>query len=137
MTATERRDQQREQYLEMMSGCASRQVLEILGDKWVTLILHALAEGPQRRGALSREVVGASQKMLTQTLRSLERDGLVARTIIPDVPVHVEYRLTPLGRSLRELVCTIADWSQANIGTIQQARAKQDAETRGDLVSAA
>jgi DNA-binding HxlR family transcriptional regulator len=122
MTATERREQQREAYLAMMESCASRQVVDILSDKWTTLILHALADGPRRRGALSREVVGASQKMLTQTLRSLERDGLVERTVIPAVPVHVEYALTPLGRSLRELVCTIRDWAEAHIERIHDAR---------------
>lgn len=122
MTAAERRQQQREGYLAMMESCASRQVVDILSDKWTTLILHALAEGPKRRGALSREVVGASQKMLTQTLRSLERDGMIQRTIIPDVPVQVQYALTPLGHGLRELVCTVRDWSEANIEQIRAAR---------------
>ena len=123
MSAAQRRERHREQYLAMMDNCASRQVLDTISDKWVTLVLHALAGGPQRRGALSREVAGASPKMLTQTLRRLERDGIVSRTVIPDVPVHVVYELTPLGRSLRELVCTIRDWSDAHIGEMHEARA--------------
>lgn len=114
-----------------MERCASRQVLDTIANKWVTLILHALADGPRRRGALSREVVGATQKMLTQTLRSLERDGIVARRIIPDVPVRVEYELTSLGRSLRELVCTIRDWSDAHIEQIHAARATQGESVPG------
>jgi DNA-binding HxlR family transcriptional regulator len=123
MTAAKRREQQRERYLAMMQSCPSRQVLDIISDKWVTLILHALANGPERRGVLSREVVGASQKMLTQTLRALEREGIVNRTVIPDVPVRVEYGLTALGQSLRELVCTIRDWSDAHIEQIHEAHA--------------
>jgi DNA-binding HxlR family transcriptional regulator len=126
MTAAQRRDQQREEYLAMMEGCPSRQVLDAIGDKWVTLVLHALADGPRRRGALSREIAGATQKMLTQTLRGMERDGFVERTIIPDVPVRVEYELTPLGRSLRQLVCAIADWSKAHIEEIREARAAHE-----------
>ncbi len=123
MTAAERREHHREDYLAMMESCASRKVVDILSEKWTTLILHALADGSKRRGALSRDVIGASQKMLTQTLRSLERDGIVKRTVIPDVPVQVEYALTPLGRGLRELVCTIRDWSEAHIEEIDDARA--------------
>jgi DNA-binding HxlR family transcriptional regulator len=123
MTAAQRRQQQREQFLAAMAECPSRQVVDMLSDKWVTLILHALAEGPVRRGDLSRAVVGATQKMLTQTLRELERDGILTRTILPSVPVRVEYALTPLGHSLLSLVRTIRGWSETHIEQIHDARA--------------
>lgn len=119
MNAAQRREVERRAYLEMMESCASRQVIGLLADKWVTLVLHALADGPLRRGELARSVAGATPKMLTQTLRSLEKDGLVIRTIIPNVPVHVEYELSELGQSLRGLVLTIADWSTAHIEEIR------------------
>jgi DNA-binding HxlR family transcriptional regulator len=120
MTAAQRRELERRGYLEMMQSCASRQVIGLLADKWVTLVLHALAEGPVRRGELARTVAGATPKMLTQTLRSLEQNGLVIRTVIPDVPVRVQYELSELGESLRELVLTIAAWSTAHIEEIRQ-----------------
>jgi len=127
MTAAQRRQQQREQFLAAMAECPSRRVVETLSDKWVTLVLHALADGPVRRGDLSRDVIGATQKMLTQTLRSLERDGMLTRAIIPGVPVGVEYELTPLGRSLLDLVRTIRDWSEEHIDQIDTARAGSQA----------
>ncbi len=117
--AAQRREVERRAYLEMMERCASRQVIGLLADKWVTLVLHALAEGPMRRGKLARSVAGATPKMLTQTLRTLEQHGLVIRTVIPNVPVHVEYELSELGQSLRGLVLTIADWSAAHIQEIR------------------
>lgn len=122
MTATERRRRERQEFLAQMEVCASREVLDLLGDRWVTLILHALADGPLRRGQLSRSVIGASPKMLTQTLRSLERDGIVIRSVTADVPVRVEYELSPVGRSVLELVQTIAAWSSAHIDEIRAAR---------------
>lgn len=128
MTAAVRRQQEREEFLEMMARCASRQVLDALSDKWVTLVLHALADGPLRRGELSRAVAGATQKMLTQTLRELERDGSLTRTIIPEVPVRVEYELTPLGSSMLGLVQTIRDWAEAHINEIEAARSAYPCE---------
>lgn len=130
MTAAERRQQERAAYLAMMERCASRQVVDTLSDKWATLILHALADGPVRRGSLARDVAGASPKMLTETLRTLERDGIVRRTVIPAVPVKVQYELTPLGFGLHGLVCTIRDWSEAHIAEIRTARDRYLAETR-------
>lgn len=123
MTAAQRRDQQRRELLAAMETCASRKVIGVLSDKWVTLVLRALADGPQRRGALSRTIAGASHKMLTQTLRGLERDGVLVRTITPDVPVRVEYELTPLGCDLLGLVRTITDWSETHIDELRGARA--------------
>jgi DNA-binding HxlR family transcriptional regulator len=86
-----------------VAACPTQEVLGRLGDKWVPLVLTALRDG-RRHGELARTVAGARQKVLTQTLRGLERDGLVARTVTPGVPVRVDYALTPLGRGLLDVV---------------------------------
>jgi DNA-binding HxlR family transcriptional regulator len=99
MTAAERRQRERRQYNANLSECPGHQLLATLSDKWVTLVLAALADGPQRYNQLSRTIAGASQKMLTQTLRRLERDGLISRTVTPSVPIRVDYELTGLGLS--------------------------------------
>jgi DNA-binding HxlR family transcriptional regulator len=85
-----------------------------------------LADGMHRFGQLQRRVGGISQKMLTQTLRELERDGLVERTVHPVVPPHVEYRLTPLGRSLRQPLDAICAWAEAHLAQMLAARARSD-----------
>ena len=90
MTAAERRAKAREAYDAYIAECPSRQLLDTLSSKWVTLVVVALADGPQRYSERSRTIAGVSQKMLTQTLRALERDGLVKRTITPAVPVRVD-----------------------------------------------
>ncbi len=123
MTAAQRREQERAAYNAYVAECPSRQVLDALSDKWVTLVLTALASSPQRYSELSRTIAGVSQKMLTQTLRMLERDGLLTRTITPSVPVRVDYRLTPLGRTLLPVVRAIKDWSETHIAEVQAARA--------------
>jgi DNA-binding HxlR family transcriptional regulator len=123
MTAAQRRERERAAYNAYVAECPSRQVLDALSDKWVTLVLTALAASPQRYSELSRTIAGVSQKMLTQTLRTLERDGLVTRTITPAVPVRVEYQLTPLGRTLLPVVRAIKDWSETHIAEVQAARA--------------
>jgi len=123
MTAAQRRERARQDYNAYVAECPSRQVLDALSDKWVTLVLTALAGSPQRYSELSRTIAGVSQKMLTQTLRTLERDGLVTRTITPAVPVRVEYHLTPLGRTLLPVVRAIKDWSETHIAEVQAARA--------------
>src|SRR4051795_10790552 len=107
MTAAQRRERERLGYNAFMAECPSRQVLGALSDKWVTLVLTALADGPQRYSQLSRRIAGVSQKMLTQTLRTLERDGLLTRTITPSVPVRVDYQLTPLGKTILPVVGAI------------------------------
>jgi DNA-binding HxlR family transcriptional regulator len=85
------------------SGCPSRDVLDRIGDKWTVLVLSELADaGPRRFTALRNRLAGVSEKMLTQTLRALERDGLVTRTVYPTVPPRVEYELTTLGETLRD-----------------------------------
>jgi DNA-binding HxlR family transcriptional regulator len=103
-------------------NCPSRDMLDLIGGKWAILILCCLQQGPVRTGALMRQVGGISQKMLTQTLRDLERDGFVARISHPEVPPRVEYRLTNLGRSLSDLARTMEQWVLANYETILEHR---------------
>lgn len=103
--------------------CPSREVLDRVADKWTALVLKALAaEGTLRYGALQRRVGGVSQKMLTQTLRALERDGLVARHVYPEVPPRVEYALTRLGRSLTEPLSALCRWAESHMPEIASAR---------------
>jgi DNA-binding HxlR family transcriptional regulator len=106
-------------------NCPSRDVLDLIGGKWAILILCCLQQGPVRTGALMRSVEGISQKMLTQTLREMERDGMVERTSHPEVPPRVEYRLTPLGRSLSELARAMEQWVVANYPAIMAERARR------------
>jgi DNA-binding HxlR family transcriptional regulator len=94
MSAGERREEQRHHYNAYLAECPGHQLLATLSDKWVTLVLSALADGPLRYAQLSGTVAGATQKMLTQTLRKLERDGLVSRTVTPEIPPRVDYGLT-------------------------------------------
>ena len=91
--------------------CPIRDVLDQIGDKWSTLLLLTLAEGPQRFGAIKRMVPDISQRMLTQTLRDLQRDGLINRTVFPTTPPSVEYRLTPLGQSLLKPLAGLIAWA--------------------------
>ena len=103
-------------------NCDSRQVLALLADRWSMLILYALAGGVLRHGELKAKVGGISQKMLTQTLRALERDGLVAREVFAVVPPHVEYSLTPLGRTLLRPLRAICLWAQDHLREVRAAR---------------
>src|SRR6266404_4289118 len=104
--------------------CPSRLVLDRIADKWTALIIHVLATGTRRYAALQREIGGVSQKMLTQTLRSLERDGLVARKVHPVVPPKVEYALTSLGRTLIEPLNAICRWSEKHLPQLEANRAR-------------
>lgn len=107
--------------------CPSRQVIALIADKWSILILYALSrEGTMRYGQLQRTVRGISQKMLTQTLRELERNGLVSRTVYEVVPPQVEYELTGLGRSLRRVLSGICEWAQNNLEVVMEARETYD-----------
>lgn len=99
----------------MNPDCPSRKVLDRISDKWTALVIYALAEGTMRYGELQRRIGGVSQKMLTQTLRSMEDDGLVARKIYPVVPPMVEYSLTPLGRSLIEPLSAVRRWAEQHL----------------------
>ena len=129
LTAAQRREQERAAYNAYVAECPSRQVLDALSDKWVTLVLTALAGSPRRYSELSRTIAGVSQKMLTQTLRMLERDGLISRTITASVPVRVDYQLTPLGRTLLPVVRAIKDWSETHISEVHAARVAYDHAT--------
>ncbi|ROR92390.1 winged helix-turn-helix transcriptional regulator [Nocardioides aurantiacus] len=108
-------------------ACPSRQLLDRIGDKWTVLVLGVLATGPRRYGEIARAIEGVSQKMLTQTLRHLERDGMLVRTVHATVPVRVDYELTDLGRSLSGPLAVLEAWAVEHIGVIEQARAAYDA----------
>lgn len=103
--------------------CPSRAALDRIADKWTALIVGALANGTLRFSELREAVDGISEKMLTQTLRSLERDGLVGRTVHPTVPPKVEYRLTELGRTLEAPLGAVRDWAERYINDVNAARA--------------
>ncbi|WP_101433961.1 winged helix-turn-helix transcriptional regulator [Amycolatopsis echigonensis] len=102
--------------------CPTREVLDHIAGKWTVLIVDALADGTLRYTALLRRIDGISQKMLTQTLRQLEADGFVTRTVHPTVPPQVEYALTPLGHSLRTPIAALREWVEAHINDIERAR---------------
>ena len=108
------------------SACPSRQALDRIADRWTTLIIGQLAERPHRFGELRRAVDGISQKMLTQTLRGLERDGLVSRHVLPTTPVAVEYALTPLGETLIAPMAAIHAWAEAHVPEMMAARRTYD-----------
>jgi DNA-binding HxlR family transcriptional regulator len=108
---------------------AVREVLNRVGDKWSVLIVHRLGEKPRRFNELRRLIVGISQRMLTLTLRGLERDGLVSRTIHPTIPPRVDYALTLLGRTLLGPVQVLAEWAEDHRGEIEQARKDFDRQT--------
>ncbi|AEM82475.1 winged helix-turn-helix transcriptional regulator [Streptomyces violaceusniger] len=108
-------------------GCPSRDVLDRIGDKWTVLVLGELANsGAKRYAALRGRLDGVSEKMLTQTLRALERDGLVRRTIHPEIPPRVEYELTELGVTLRGPLLALTDWSMRHMDEVLEARAAYD-----------
>ena len=100
----------------------TREVLELITDKWVINVIYALSDGTKRYSQLEREVAVVSQKMLTQTLRRLERDGLIDRRVYPVVPPRVEYSLTPLGQSLVEPLTSLRDWALAHRDQVDSAR---------------
>jgi DNA-binding HxlR family transcriptional regulator len=102
-------------------------ILQRIGDKWSILVVGKLGEGPMRFSELRLAVGGISQKMLTTTLRGLERDGFVTRTVYPTIPPRVDYELTGLGFSLLEPVGALGEWARANIGRVNEARVRFDA----------
>ncbi|MDT0404983.1 winged helix-turn-helix transcriptional regulator [Streptomyces edwardsiae] len=144
-TAAQQRAEAKASYNAFMDGCPSRQLLERISDKWVALILAALgSDGPRRPGVdyedgpramrsseLSRRLAGASQKMLTQTLRSLEADGLVTRTVTPTVPVTVTYELTDLGLSLNHVLAGLKDWAETHMTDVLAHREKHHRTAAG------
>jgi DNA-binding HxlR family transcriptional regulator len=140
MTAARKRAQAKTDYDAFLAGCPSRQLLDRISDKWVALILAALGRDgphpgadcageprPMRYSELSRRLAGVSQKMLTQTLRSLERDGLLTRTVTPTVPVTVTYELTDLGLSLDHLMRGVKAWAEAHMDEVLANRQEYDA----------
>lgn len=129
MTAAQRRAHARIEYDAFVSACPSRILLDRLSDKWVSLVVVALADGDQRYSELSRRVAGVSQKMLTQTLRNLEADGIVERTVTPSVPVRVDYALTPLGHSLREVLVGFKRWAEEQMPQVLEARERYAARS--------
>ncbi|MES9603865.1 winged helix-turn-helix transcriptional regulator [Actinomadura sp. NPDC000929] len=111
--------------------CGIRDVLDRIGDKWSVLVVVELAGGPRRFRELQRAIDGISQRMLTLTVRRLERDGLVLRTVYPTVPAQVDYRLTETGTSLTHLVKALADWSLTHRDVIAEARHRYDETNPG------
>lgn len=111
-------------------NCPTRAILERIADKWTTLVIGILAQSPSRRfNELKRTIGGISQKMLTQTLRDLERDGLVKRTMYPEIPPRVEYELTPLGKTLCGPLSALTQWSHDHIEEVKRAQAEFDAKS--------
>jgi DNA-binding HxlR family transcriptional regulator len=128
-TAAQKQAEAKADYDAFLASCPSRQLLDRISDKWVSLILAALGgDGPRqmRYSELSRKLAGVSQKMLTQTLRSLERDGLLTRTVTPTVPVTVTYELTDLGRSLQQVIRGIKAWAEAHMDEVLANREEYD-----------
>jgi DNA-binding HxlR family transcriptional regulator len=113
------------------SRCPVRNVLDVIGDKWSTLILMALADKPRRFNEVHRAMPDISKRMLTQTLRTLERDGLVTRHVFPTKPPSVEYRLSPLGRSVLSPLNGLIEWAENSFGEIVQARGRFDGVSQG------
>ncbi len=103
-------------------GCASRRVFEVVSGRWGPLVIMALKGETKRHGELRRDLEGVSQKMLIQTMRNLEHNGLVEREVYPVVPPKVEYSLTPLGASLQPLLEAICQWSERHLGEVEKAR---------------
>ena len=101
-------------------------LLQRIGDKWSALVVQTLGNGPKRFNELRREIPAVSQRMLTLTLRNLERDGLVSRTVTPTIPPRVDYELTALGHSLERPICALVQWAIQNSAAIHQARARYD-----------
>ncbi|XEC93365.1 winged helix-turn-helix transcriptional regulator [Paenibacillus tarimensis] len=109
-----------------ISACSYRRVLEIISSKWTVLVMHALEDNSLRYGEIGKRIEGVSQKMLTQTLRQLERDGLINRKAHPTVPPTVEYELTPLGETLMEHIGGFKQWTNEYYPNVQQARKEYD-----------
>ncbi|MEV3937476.1 helix-turn-helix domain-containing protein [Glycomyces sp. NPDC049804] len=143
MTAAQKREEAQAKYNAYLAACPSRQLLARISDKWVALVLAALGgddpqadpdrvgqSRPMRYSELSRKLAGVSQKMLTQTLRSLERDGLITRTVTPTVPTTVTYELTDLGVSLHHLMRGVKVWAESHMDEVLASR--EDYDSRGD-----
>jgi len=110
-------------------NCPTRLLLDHIADKWASLILWKLSDGPIRFNQLRRTIDGISTKVLSQALKQLERDGLVTREVFPTVPVTVEYSITPLGQTLSSKIAAVTEWAESNIEAVLAAQASYDART--------
>ena len=110
--------------------CPSRGVLDLVADKWTVLIIHTLNKKKMRHNELARAVGDISQKVLTQCLRKLERNGIIIRTVFPVVPPHVEYSLSPLGLSLIGVLGTLSSWAETHFSQVDRARAHFDSKKK-------
>jgi DNA-binding HxlR family transcriptional regulator len=128
MTAAQRREEAKAEFDAFLADCPSRFLLDRISDKWVTLVLVSLADGPLRFSEVSRRLAGVSQKMLTQTLRTLERDGLVSRSVTASVPVRVDYELTALGHSLLDPIKHVKAWAEEHVAEVREAQESYDRE---------
>ena len=126
MTAAQKREQAKQEFDAFLADCPSRLVLDRISDKWVTLVIASLADGPRRFSEVARQLAGVSQKMLTQTLRTLERDGLVSRTVTASVPVRVDYELTSLGHSLLGPIQHLKAWAEDHVPEVREAQEAYD-----------
>ena len=106
-----------------------RQTLDLIADKWVVATMYVLSSGTRRYGELQREIGDISQRMLTKTLRDLERNGLVKRKVYPVVPPKVEYSITPLGKTLNQILSSLCDWSRDNFNRVEIARDTYDSKS--------
>ncbi|TDD89545.1 transcriptional regulator [Actinomadura darangshiensis] len=126
MTAAQRREREKAAFDAYMDACPTHQLMGIIGNKWSTMVLMDLAHGARRYAEVSNALPGVSAKMLTQTLRSLERDGFVTRTVTPAVPVQVEYTLTLLGERIVPLITSMQEWADRHMDEIDAARKNYD-----------
>lgn len=129
MSAAERRELDGASHEDYLRACPTRQVVDLISNRWVSLVVCALGESAAeslRYNELRRALPSVSQKMLTQTVRMLERDGIVERTVTAAVPVQVDYRLTGIGRSFYGMLLGLRTWSDDNFGRIQDSRQRHD-----------
>ena len=126
LTAEQKRQTARRHYNASLDLCPARQLLEAISSKWVTLVMLALEDGQLRHSDLRKRIPGASQKMLTSTLRSLERDGLITRHVTVSVPVRTDYELTPRGQSLLRIVFEMKEWAEENMDDVAASRMEHD-----------
>lgn len=115
-----------------LMNCPTRQVLDMIANRWTALVIGLLEDQPKRFSELQHGIGGISQKMLAQTLRQLERNGLVTRTVYAQVPPRVEYALTPMGKTICEPLAAIRDWAEVNIDQIAAAQTAYDEASTGE-----
>lgn len=135
VTTCERVDEDQRQPNPYAANCPTRRILDRIGDRWTVLVVGVLGDGTARFSQLKRRIDGISQKMLTQTLRQMERDGLVIRTVYPEVPVRVEYALTDAGESLRGPLKALEEWSIEHLGGVLDSQSMYDAAGSPELAA--